>query len=413
MLRFSKEDIPGRQRILFLPPQQIFRAARDFPSVAMNPALFKGGKPHASLRSFPTQRPSLTYRVNQNRYTRLLDRAPEKHETDVNMSSDSTAELLVAMKRTKLATRFLHLPNELQLATLSNLTAREIQRARRVCRHFNTLIQEPSNSNTLYTRAQNREYERLQADVSNFLNYSNITFIEALRRFSERRGIWSHEAHQRCILEVLVHLWMSQHEHVCAGMLPSFVATHLQRETAWMVAARLLDVHREALLLQPPMYVLPPMAQVCTYSAAARSRAWRMDVAQKALFHKVPSAPSPLLAIPLWPLTPLYYIDQGDHTRGFDFFLGICGQNSLAELLGVPELPAYCNGSFAYCARSQKTYDLVVEGRRKGGMSLVERVRVMEDMFLGTLGCIEERIWIGERLRYWATRLHYMQASPR
>ncbi|KAF7193596.1 hypothetical protein HII31_05060, partial [Pseudocercospora fuligena] len=257
------------------------------------------------------------------------------------MTPEIDSDIESAADMSKQNTDFLHLPNELQLSVLSHLPAKDVQRARRVCKHICALVDEPSNAQLLYTRTCQREYARLQADVSFSMDYSSVGFLDALDRFCEMRGIWSNQNHMDAMLELFAHLWTSQHDRLDPSLCePAPTPTVV-------VSIRL----REFL----------------------RQKRWGIEqykqISEGRTFTEAFLAPSAMSAIPKWPLTRLVHIDPNDATQSIPHTvaLGVCGEAKLAKLLQIPELPAYCSGSFAYCVKLQKTYDLVKAACEKGG----------------------------------------------
>jgi len=103
------------------------------------------------------------------------------------------------------------LPAELTLQILGLLTAKQVQRLRRVSRHFRHLLHGRDNLNTVSRAIETRVLIRLQDLVDTTFNTRCLDFLEAVAHFIEHRGFGAAIIDRSDELWDLARLWYVQH----------------------------------------------------------------------------------------------------------------------------------------------------------------------------------------------------------
>ncbi|EME88853.1 uncharacterized protein MYCFIDRAFT_170423 [Pseudocercospora fijiensis CIRAD86] len=142
----------------------------------------------------------------------------------IRTTSVRTARPNIEMTRT----HFYDLPNEVKLAILANLPAREIQRARRVSRHLRDLIDLEANRTLLINPLPPSVVSIKEA--CNFLidfDVQNVDLLTLLARVVQHRRTGSHAC------SITARLWTHRHDiagshlrHHLAGLLDKFRRLH-------------------------------------------------------------------------------------------------------------------------------------------------------------------------------------------
>ena len=311
-----------------------------------------------------------------------------------------------------------NIPPELTVGILSNLTAKDIARFRRVSKHMLNFVD--YHLNAVLKTLESRKIEDLRGFIKYTLDFGEeIPFHHALGRVIKHRGIWPQYVDCAPSIMLFSALWIHHQQrrypHPIGGMnpLPGYVC---------MLAGTLLDLHvqRHTSDFQSfsksmpdlPAFLRRAMLQD-SYSDSA-TKHYRIDEAYATrMYHdicdpekhvldgplhgqpinkagsadrarRIGNRCNPQSHTPQWPLTRLQ-ITEADSPDQRERCRGICRQTTLGAMLGVPLLPAVWSGQYdlAYCVESGWAYNVVkgawATGKAPTGLL---RAAVLEEMYI-------------------------------
>ncbi|KAF7186422.1 hypothetical protein HII31_12218 [Pseudocercospora fuligena] len=312
--------------------------------------------------------------------------------------------------------KLLQLPIELEIKILSELPASQIQRSRRVCKHFRDIIDEKSNANMLFQPGQVRSRSRIAKELAHITDLAGVDFFEAFSRWINRRGIWLIPESRRVISASFCEHWTKQ-------MMPKSVDTTPEMEvpetSLQYVSDCVLALHITAHTSIDTRkdfgidYTFRRPADMQAFMARVLLGIFQFDeeegikrfgiTAQKVRQYgeEIMAKPNRLVAPIVTPKSippdvmlskrPLTTIrswwacrPNSDHDYQFPELRlnGLGDDKWLSAFLRVPEIPETCNYLFAYCAGTDWTYRKLEKAEEGQALAELEKTAILEDIIL-------------------------------
>lgn len=246
--------------------------------------------------------------------------------------------------------RLLQLPTELKLAIFEQVSAKDIQRARRVCTELRDLLD--AKKDILAATIKNKELARLNEFV-NHHNYAGLLFTEALGRWTHHRGIFFGASFRDSIAPFV--------SHFCEKRSPGRRLTSDDKEGLIWLANKFCSFYL-AEFVSPcdsrGIPYFPPPGKLCAEFIASFPWEERAHVRRVSeVLYKAASCLGGVVHTNVTPRecgpkVPLTSFRQGlDHVK-----TGIVSEADLVDLLD-PSLQS--KDIFAYCVDDKETAEMV------------------------------------------------------
>ncbi|KAF7189062.1 hypothetical protein HII31_09484 [Pseudocercospora fuligena] len=298
------------------------------------------------------------------------------------------------------------LPVEIKLQVFSKLSTKDLEACQKTSKHFHALINEETNSKTLYGPIQDRNRHRLAESISRLYDLQDVSLIEGLARWITQRGLNPDGGSRDNLIRHFLELWTLSRSKPKKSDSPTL-------DNLTDVAEALVDLHIKT-HLEPSDYdfdfILGGLTEFVHFlhdSTRSKHRTLkRYDIDRKALedwHHQVLSDPQCLAApgilpTPMFALTPLTY----EAPAGYEFtphesdefeLPGLCSLQRLAELFGLLRIPDYrfvdrqfeveiAGNTLGFCVKTEQAFEIVKQAVQGEAISEEQRALVLEEMYL-------------------------------
>ena len=304
---------------------------------------------------------------------------------------------------------FLDLPAELQLHTLSFLSLENLLKVKKTCRSLHRLITQEETQ--LAHQLQLRAVARLQDSANyHFNDWGSISFVEALNRWVNHRGIHSDGTSHNYSMRNFAQTWSNAHTKIRprdpeVSLTPPEVLTIRQTVRSLADAADVLvkvhvqyhepdyeNIHEweNGLFagLEPAPKRYFEIEGFVNEMQMVASELHVDDDQLRQMYLDLRFTPSGRLEAKVHPyldcvseVQPRYLVTHllTSTSAGFG---GFCHSREINEAFGVPQLPR--NGVFAYHTKSEWAQSAVHRAMDEGPNTLMplEKAAVMEDILI-------------------------------
>ncbi|KXT18468.1 hypothetical protein AC579_2245 [Pseudocercospora musae] len=313
-------------------------------------------------------------------------------------------------------TTLLHLPIEVEINVLSELPARDIQRCRRVCRHFRDIIDEKSNANLLLRPGQTRSRSKISKELAHVTDLAGVDFLEAFSRWLSRRAIWVIPETRHVISTAFCEHWAKEAMPESVKDTPE--TTDVPEFPLQWLSDTLLALHITA---HTSINTRKDFGIDYTFSCPANMHASLMEflviisqgeeeglkrfgiTTQKVRQYGeevlakpdrlaapivTPKSIPPNVMLSKRPLTTIksWWACRPNSNRDYVFpelHLNSLGDDEwLSAFLQIPEIPKTCNHLFAYCAGTDWTYRQLEKAEEGQALTELEKTAILEDIIL-------------------------------
>ncbi|EME85524.1 uncharacterized protein MYCFIDRAFT_82727 [Pseudocercospora fijiensis CIRAD86] len=298
------------------------------------------------------------------------------------------------------------LPIELEVRILSELPAREIQRCRRISKHFRDVIDEKSNAHLLFQPGQIRSRTKLSDELAYVTDLAGVDLLEAFSRWLSRRAIWRIPECKQVILRAFCDHWAAQQtmpeslDSTTEMEIPDFelqwlsdalLTLHINvhalidpwgdidiDEFITTVALLALDQNEEA--MQRFGITAEKIRKYGEEVVANANRLAAPIVTPKSVPPNVMLNKRPLTTVRSW--RACRPISANDYTFPELHLHGLGDNKWLSEILQIPEIPSTCFQIFAYCAGSDWTYEKLERAEEGNALTELEKTAILQDIIL-------------------------------
>lgn len=302
----------------------------------------------------------------------------------------------------------LNLPVELSLSIFSNLSAKEIQRVRRVCKHYRSLIDNKDNRSLLTMPGLMRSIMafKTNCDATYLIDVRTTNLYQYLFRVLECRGLRNLPDYTSHTALIAAQGWVLncpklrakqdapnyelsviilQLAIIARGLISAHISQHQPEFRPLLRVQTLKDFERD---FEGSQIATNPEFEELGITKTVCSR-WYQNIRDQAVgVTNIPAEPS-RLPLAEFVLTRLRYCahdsePQAHNPVGFKHeheVGGLCSTHQLGEVLNLKVMSV--GQRFAYCVKSQRTYDMLEAAILCGRiLSELERATVMEELHL-------------------------------